>query len=122
MVCVAVACGDLVIFVAEAEMACGNVVVLLCLLVTAFDCCIDGDHGSCMRPLVMFFGLWRATSCMCIGWQWLLLALAGNGFCVCVSDCDSFCGHRQGMAFLCISLVMAFACAGWRRLLYGVGW
>ncbi len=68
----AVACGDLVVFAAEAEMACGNVVVLLHWLGTVFECCVN---GLCVRQ--------RATAFVCLRWRQLSWASVATAF-VCV--------------------------------------
>ena len=57
-------CGDLVVFVAEVEMGCSDVVVSLRRLATVFECCIYGD-GLYVRGLATVF------EC-CIGWRRLL--------------------------------------------------
>ena len=47
-------CGNLVVFLAEVEMACGDLVVSLHRLGTVFECCVDGD-GLYVRQVVMAF-------------------------------------------------------------------
>ena len=58
---------ELVVFSAEAKMACGDVVVSLRRLATVVECCVDGD-GFCASAGDGFVCVgWRRLSC--VGWR-----------------------------------------------------
>ena len=46
-------CGNLVVFVAEVEMACGDLVVSLRRWATVFECCIDDDGLNVHRMVTL---------------------------------------------------------------------
>ena len=87
---------ELVVFSAEAKMACGDVVVSLRRLATVVECCVDGD-GFCASAGDGFVCVgWRRLSC--VGWRWLCVRRMATAFCA--SDGDGFSVRRM----VCLAL------------------
>ncbi len=105
-----------VVFSAEAEMACSNVVVSLHRLAMVVECCVNGN-GLYVHWLATLLVCRLATAYACVGGDGLCMRCRATAFaCIgcrrllnVVSD-----GEGVGWRQLCVRrLAMAFVCVGW---------